>query len=383
MDTTMAKKDYYDVLGVARNASADEVKKSFRRLARRYHPDVNQDEGAEEKFKELNEAYEVLSDDQKRSAYDRYGHSAFDGMGGQGPGFQDIDLSDIFGEIFNNAFGGRGGGRQRRQGPRKGADLRYDLSIDFEEAVFGVEKKIEVKRPETCGTCSGTGAKVGTKPVQCSQCNGSGEVRRVQQSILGQFVNVTTCPTCSGTGETVDVPCEACHGNKQVQRARELSVKIPAGVDTGQQVRLTGEGAPGAFGGPSGDLYIRLRTRKHKFFQRRENDILLDLKINIAQAALGDEVMIPTVGGEEEPLKIPAGTQPGDIFRLRGRGVPYLRRNARGDQIIVASVIIPKKLTPKQRELFEEMLPTLDDTTVRPQEERGFWDQFKDAIGLD
>ncbi len=379
----MAKKDYYELLGVARNASADDLKKAFRKKARQYHPDANSDPGAEEIFKEMAEAYEILSDSQKRAAYDRFGHSAFDGMGntGGGTGFQDIDLSDIFEGIFNT-FGGGGRGR-RRQGPRKGADLRYDLTVEFEEAVFGIDKKITLTRPETCGDCNGSGAQQGTDPVTCPQCEGAGEVRRVQQSILGQFVNVATCPTCEGAGETVETPCGTCNGRKQVNSTRDLTVKIPAGVDTGTQVRLTGEGAPGTHNGPAGDLYVRLRVQPHEYFQRQENDVLLDLKINIAQATLGDKVMIPTVSGDEHELTIPAGTQPGDLFRLRGKGVPYLRRNARGDQLIMASVIVPKRLTDEQRKLFEELAPTLEETTVRAQKEGGFWDQFKGAIGLD
>lgn len=381
----MAKKDYYELLGVGRNASADELKKAFRRKARQYHPDANKEPGAEEIFKEMAEAYEVLSDSQKRAAYDRFGHSAFDGMGntsGGAAGFQDIDLSDIFEGIFNS-FGGGSGRSRRRQGPRKGADLRYDLTVEFEEAVFGIEKKITLTRPENCTDCDESGAQPGTEVATCSQCAGTGEVRRVQQSILGQFVNVATCPTCNGTGVIVETPCETCNGQKQVNSRRDITVKIPAGVDTGTQVRLTGEGAPGTHNGPSGDLYVRLRVQPHEFFQRQENDVLLDLKINMAQAALGDKVMIPTVSGDEHELTIPPGTQPGQLFRLRGKGVPYLRRNARGDQLVMTSVIVPKKLTNDQRKLFEELAPTLDAVTVRAQKENGFWDQFKGAIGLD
>ncbi len=284
------KRDYYDVLGVSRGVTQDELKKAYRRLARQYHPDVSSDPDAGERFKEISEAYEILSDDQKRSAYDRFGHAGVNngGAGFSGFGSDFGSVADIFEEFFGGAFGGRS--RQRR-GPRRGADLRYDLTISFEEAVFGLEKEIEVNRPEVCDRCNGSGAEPGTSPVSCPTCSGSGEVRRVQQSILGSFVNVTTCPQCNGAGEVISEPCTQCHGQKQVQRTVTKTVKIPPGVDSDTQIRLTGEGAPGVSGGPPGNLFVVLRVRKHEVFQRRGDDIWIDLQINVAQAALGDEIL--------------------------------------------------------------------------------------------
>ena len=375
----MAKRDYYEALSISRSATTIEIKKAYRKLARQYHPDVNKDPGAEDRFKEVSEAYEVLSDDQKRAAYDRYGHAAFDGAGGMGGGAQgfDFDFGDIF-DIFNNFTGG-GGGRRRRNGPRKGADLRYNLTIEFEEAVFGVEKKVEVTRPETCSTCSGSGAEPGTKASRCQHCKGSGEVRRVQQSILGSFVNVSACPICQGSGEVIETPCTTCNGRKIVQKKRELSIKVPAGVDRETQIRLTGEGSPGVNGGPSGNLYVFIDVKPHAYFKRQGNDILIDLKINMAQAALGDEVLAPTVDGEES-VKIPAGTQSGKVIRLRNKGVPHLRSGGRGDQLIVVTVTTPTKLTEEQRHLFQKLSETMNSDPVIPQREKGFFDSLKDAL---
>ena len=373
----MAKRDYYEVLGVQRGASGDEIKKAFRRKARQYHPDANKEAGAEDMFKEINEAHEVLSNEQKRAAYDRYGHAAFDGAGGMGGGAGgiDFDFGDIF-DIFNNFAGGS---RRRRTGPRKGADLRYDLTLEFEEAVFGIEKTVEVTRPEVCGTCSGSGAEPGTSPSRCQHCNGAGEVRKVQQSILGSFVNVSTCPVCEGSGEVVETPCHTCGGRKVVQNKRQLSVKVPAGVDADTQIRLTGEGAPGANGGPSGNLYVFIDVKPHAYFKRQGNDIVIDLEVNVAQAALGDEVAVPTVDGEES-LKIPAGTQSGKVMRLRGKGVPYLRSSGRGDQLVVVNVTVPTKLTEEQRNLFQQLSATMNSEPVIPQREKGFFDSLKDAL---
>lgn len=374
----MSKRDYYEVLGVQRGASGDEIKKAFRRLARKYHPDANKEPGAEDKFKEIGEAYEVLSNDQKRAAYDRYGHAAFEGaggMGGAGAGM-DFDFGDIF-DIFNSFAGG--GGRRRRGGPRKGADLRYDLKLDFEEAIFGVDKKIDVTRPENCGTCSGSGAEPGTQASRCQQCNGSGEVRKVQQSILGSFVNVSTCPICEGSGEVVETPCHTCNGRKVVQNKRQLSVKVPAGVDSETQIRLTGEGAPGSGGGPHGNLYVFIEVRPHAYFKRKGNDIVLDLEVNMAQAALGAEISVPTVDGDER-VRIPAGTQSGKVIRLRNKGVPYLRSSGRGDQLLVVNVTVPTKLTERQRTLLQELGETMTDEPTIPQREKGFFDSLRDAL---
>ena len=378
------KRDYYDVLGVSRGATQDDLKKAYRRLARQYHPDVNNDPSAGERFKEISEAYEILSDDQKRSAYDRFGHAGVNngGAGFSGFGSDFGSVADIFEEFFGGAFGGR---RRERRGPRRGADLRYDLTISFEEAVFGVEREIEVTRPEICDLCNGSGAEPGTSPITCPTCSGSGEVRRVQQSILGSFVNVTTCPQCKGSGEIISAPCTQCHGQKQVQRTVTKTVKVPPGVDNDTQIRLTGEGAPGVFGGPPGNLFVVLRVRKHEFFQRRGDDIWLDLQINVAQAALGDEIKVPTIDGAEA-LAIPSGTQSGKVFRLRGKGVPRLDRSGRGspmgrgDQHVVVQVAIPKNLTEKQQELFGDLALTLGKEVI-PQREKGILGQLKNAFG--
>lgn len=372
-----SKRDYYDILGVARTASRDEIKKAYRRLARRYHPDVSQEEDADERFKEVSEAYEVLSDEQKRSAYDRFGHAGVSGAGAGG--FQDFGfggVADIFEEFFGASFGGQ---RRRRRGPRRGADLRYDLKITFEESVFGAEKDIEIRRPEICPTCHGSGAEPGTQPERCTNCNGTGEVRRVQQSILGQFVNVATCPTCRGEGEVITTPCSNCGGRKQVQQQRTLKVRIPAGISSEQQIRLTGEGAPGADGGPRGNLYVVIDVERHPIFQRRGDDILINLEINVAQAALGDEIEVPTVDGDAS-LKVPAGTQSGTIFRMRDRGVPHLNGNGRGDQLVVTQVLVPTNLSDRQRELFEEMADSLGKAVV-PQREKGFFNVIKETLG--
>ncbi len=372
------KRDYYEVLGVERGANADDIKKSYRRLARQYHPDVNKSPDAEAKFKEVNEAYEVLSDEQKRATYDRFGHAGVDGSAGAGGFSGDFtgfgNITDIFEEFFG--FGGQRAGTRRT--PRRGADLRYDMSISFEEAAFGIEREIEVARFDICSRCHGKGAEPGTTPTRCSTCNGSGEVRRVQQSILGSFVNVTTCPTCRGEGETISMPCSQCRGNKRVRIVRTLSVKVPPGVDSGTQIRLTGEGELGEFGGPTGNLYVVLDVKPHPFFRRREDDVVLEVAINVAQAALGDEITVPTLDGDER-IGIPGGTQTGRVISLKGKGIPHLRRPGRGDQLVVIQVSVPTQLTHEQRELFGKLAKTLGKEVI-PQNEKGFIDRLKDLF---
>lgn len=369
------KRDYYDVLGVGRQANGDEIKKAYRRLAREYHPDVNKSSDAEARFKEINEAYEVLSDEQKRATYDRFGHAGAQGGLGDYGGFG-------FNDIFEEFFGGFGGMRSAaaRRAPRRGADLRYDLTITFEEAVFGVEKEIQVTRPEACSKCQGSGAEPGTTPVRCSTCNSTGEVRRVQQSILGSFVNVTTCPTCHGEGETVGFPCTQCRGARYVRATRSINVKIPAGVDSGTQIRLAGEGEPGERGGPPGNLYVVLDVTPHVYFRRRDDNIMLELGINLAQAALGDEVSVPTLDGDEK-LVIPPGTQTGKMFRLRNKGVPHLRTSGRGDQLVVIDVMVPTNLTAEQKRLFKDLAKTLGKEVI-PQREKSFLDKLKDVFSI-
>jgi len=373
----MTQRDYYEILGIPRNASIDDLKAAFRQLARQYHPDVNKSPDAEERFKEINEAYAVLSDDERRSVYDRFGHEGLRGAGGM-PNFSvDFDFSDILGDLFG--FGGFGRTATRsRNAPRRGADLQYHQELKFEEAVFGIEKEIEITRDEVCSTCNGKGAKPGTSPIRCTTCNGSGEVRHVRQTILGSMVQVTTCHTCHGQGEIISTPCPTCQGRGLERRIRRKVVNIPSGVDSGTQIRLAGEGQPGENGGPNGNLYLTIQVKPHKFFRRREYDILLELNINIAQAVLGADVEVPTVDGTAT-LRIPSGTQPGKVLNLKGKGVPRLHSNGRGDQMVVINVDIPTRLNGEQRQLFEKLAENLG-SEVRPQE-RGFLEWLKETLG--
>jgi len=372
-----SNRDYYEVLGIQKNASTDDIKSAFRKLARQYHPDVSKEPDAEEKFKEINEAYGVLSDPQKRARYDQYGRAGLGEMGGM-PDYATMDFNDIFEEIlggFGFGFGG-GGGRSRR--PHRGRDLQVHVDLTFEEAVFGVEKTVELTRNEACGNCHGSGAEPGSSPQRCSTCGGRGEVRQVRQTIFGSMMQSGPCPTCGGRGEVISTPCHTCRGQGQERKTVKKVVPIPAGVDNGNQIRLAGEGEPGINGGPQGNLYLVVNVQPHQFFKRRENDILLNLDINIAQAVLGAEVEVPTVSGKEK-LKIPAGTQPGKIFTMKARGVPYIRKSGRGDQLVIVNVDIPSKLTREQKELFEKLSGTLG-TAVKPKE-KGFIDWLNDALG--
>ncbi len=370
----MSQRDYYEVLGVARSASQDEIKAAFRKLARQYHPDVNKEPDAEEKFKELNEAYGVLSDPQKRARYDQYGRAGLGDMGG----FHDYSMD--FGDLFEGLFESMGfsSGRRVRRTPRRGRDIQYQVDLSFEEAVFGVEKEVEITRDETCSACKGSGAEPGTAPQRCATCNGQGEVRQMRQTILGAIVQSTTCPTCGGRGETIATPCKTCRGSGLERKTVRKKVSIPPGVTNGNQVRMPGEGQPGALGGPNGDVYLLLNVRPHMFFKRREDDILLNLDINLAQAVLGAEVEVPTVDGKAK-LSIPAGTQPGKVFTLKARGVPHLRHTGRGDQLVIVNVDIPTKLSKEQRELFEKLAGTMG-TTVQPKE-KGFLDWLSETLG--
>lgn len=372
----MAKRDYYEVLGVSKSASNDELKSAFRQLARQFHPDVSSEPEAEETFKEINEAYAVLSDPEKRAAYDRYGHA---GVNTQGmPDFTNIDLSDILEGIFG--FGGFGGmgGRRSRNAPRRGADLSSRVTLTFEEAAFGVEREVEITRDEPCETCQGSGAKPGTKPHTCPQCNGQGEVRQVHQTLLGSMVQVATCPRCNGRGEVIETPCPTCNGRGLERKTISKLVSIPAGVSSGVQIRLAGEGQPGTQGGPHGNFYLEVDVRNHEYFRRRGDDVLLDLDINITQAVLGDEIRIPTLNGEID-LRIPPGTQPGKVFRLRDQGIPHLRNSGEGDQLVTVSVQIPTKLTAEQREIFESLTKTMDPN-IKIQSQ-SFFDKLKEVFG--
>lgn len=363
-------RDYYEILGVPRDATEADIKKAYRKLAMQYHPDVNKSPDANEVFKEINEAYQVLSDPEKRATYDRFGRVDIPAGGFGDFGFGSLE------EILNSFFGfGMRGAAQ--QGPRRGADLHHTLTLEFEEAVFGCEKEIEIARHERCPVCRGSGAEPGTTPIRCPQCGGTGEVRQTARSIFGSFVNVTTCPRCEGTGEIVTTPCHECKGQQYVPVTKRLMVEVPAGVDSGTRIRLGGEGEPGDRGGPPGNLYVDLEVKPHPFFRRKENDIELEWSLNVAQAALGDEITIPTLEGEET-LSIPPGTQSGKVFRLRNRGVPYLQRNGRGDLLITMHVVTPTDLTPRQRELFLELAKTLDKE-IKPQERKSFFERVKDA----
>jgi molecular chaperone DnaJ len=369
----MTQRDYYEILGVPRNASIDDIKAAFRKLARQFHPDVSKEANAEERFKEINEAYGVLSDPEKRARYDQYGRAGLGEMGGM-PDFATMDFSDIFEQFFGINMGG--GGRSRR--PRRGRDLQTQVTLTFDEAVFGVEKEIEITRNEVCATCRGSGAEPGSGPQKCPTCGGRGEVRQVRQTIFGSMMQAATCPACNGRGEIIANPCHTCRGSGLERKTVRKVVPIPAGVDTGTQIRLAGEGEPGTYGGPQGNLYIVIGVKAHQFFKRRENDILLNLDINIAQAVLGAEVEVPTVDGKEK-LKIPAGTQAGKVFTLKARGVPYVRKSGRGDQLVIINVDIPTRLTKEQRELFTKLAATLG-TTVRPKE-KGFLDWLNETLG--
>ncbi|HLE80198.1 MAG TPA: molecular chaperone DnaJ [Dehalococcoidia bacterium] len=368
-----AKRDYYEVLGISRSATDEEVKKAFRKLAHQFHPDLNKNHDAEERFKEVNEAYEVLSDPDKRSNYDRFGHAGPQGF----RGFEDFGGLGGFGDIFETFFGGAT--TATRRGPQRGSDLQLQVTLAFEEAAFGCEKEVQVSRNEVCSSCRGSGSEPGTQPVKCPNCNGTGQVRRVQQSIFGQFVNVATCPRCQGAGRIVTNPCTKCRGTGRVRQTRRVMITIPPGVDDGSQMRLSGEGEPGAKGGPRGDLYVSISVLQHKLFQRKGSDILYELPLSFPQAALGDEVEVPTLEGPH-PLKIPAGTQPGRVFNLRHKGIAHLRGNGRGDMLVRVKVVVPDSLTEHQRELLQELAKTMDQE-VSPQDGKGLFDKIKDAFG--
>ncbi len=365
-------RDYYEILGVSRGATDEEIKRAYYRLARQYHPDVNKEDGAASKFKEINEAYQVLSDAEKRGMYDRFGHAGVDGQAQ--PGYGDFPFGDIFESFFGGGFGVRGAARR---GPQPGAHLKTTLTLEFQEAVFGADKELEIPRLEVCPTCKGSGAEPGTSPIRCPQCRGTGEVRRASQSIFGQFINVTPCPRCEGEGEVVNTPCHECHGQKRVQITRKLSVKVPPGVDEGTQIRLAGEGESGVSGGPAGHLYVVISIKPHPLFKRDNQDLLLDLPLNIVQATLGDEVEVPTLDGDEK-LRIPPGTQQGKTFRIKGRGVPYLKRNGRGDLIVTTRVVIPTHLNERQKSLLREFGRTLQENGTSSA--KNIIDKFKDAL---
>ena len=366
---TTEKRDYYEVLGLQRTASIDEIKKSYRRLAVQYHPDKNPgDATAEEKFKEAAEAYGVLSDEEKRARYDRYGHQGISGMGGFDPN-QFADFGDILGDLFG--FGDFfGTGRRRGTRAARGADLRYDLTLSFEDAVFGKEVTLDIPRVATCQTCNGSGAKSGTQPVTCSGCRGVGQIRYSQ----GFFAVSRTCPQCGGAGKVIKDPCTSCDGAGRVREEKKISVKVPAGVDDGSRLRVAGEGEGGHNGGPSGDLYVFISVREHAKFQRRDYDIHAEEQVSMTQAALGAEITIETINGPES-LRIPAGTQPSQVFRLRGKGVQFIDGTGRGDHFVHAVVRVPTSLSEEQRQLLEQLAAVSGEEVTGG---RGVLDKVKD-----
>jgi molecular chaperone DnaJ len=351
-------RDYYDILGVSRDADKEEIKRAYRRLARKYHPDVNKESGAEERFKEINRAYEVLSEPETRARYDRFGEAGVSGAAGAG--FQDFGDMGGFADIFESFFSGFAGAPgqtagRRRTGPTRGDDLRLDLKLDFREAVFGGEKEIKISHLESCNTCGGTGAKPGTRPRTCSTCNGAGQVRRATRTPFGSFTQVSVCPTCSGTGQVIEEKCEACNGNGQRQETKKLKITIPAGVDTGTRLRVSSEGDSGQRGGPPGDLYVYLYVNEDKEFRREGINLLSDIHISYLQAILGSRLEVQTVDGPEE-FHIPPGTQPDTVLKLEGKGVPKLGNPvSRGDHLITVRVDIPTRISAEERELLEKL----------------------------
>lgn len=377
------KRDYYEVLGVSKDASEQEIKKAYRKMAMKFHPDKNQgDNESEEKFKEVNEAYEVLSDAQKRRTYDQFGHAGVSGGGfGQGgfsggAGFGGFE--DIFGDMFGDIFGGFGGSRGgRRNGPSKGSDIRIRMELKFEEAAFGVDKEISLQREEECDVCHGSGAKPGTSTSTCGTCGGSGEIKQTTRTPFGNMMNVSQCPTCNGTGTIIEHKCEKCLGAGKVRKTKKINVKIPAGVDDGATIKMSGEGQLGTKGGPRGDLYILIEVIPHKLFQRDGYNVYIEMPITFVQAALGDEVEVPTLDGKVK-YKIPEGTQTGTIFRLRGKGIMHLRSSQRGDQLVKINVEVPRKLTESQKDILREFAKQSGEEIN--QQSKNFFDKVKDIF---
>lgn len=379
----MANRDYYEILGLQKGASDEDIKKAFRKLALQYHPDRNPgNKEAEEKFKEINEAYQVLSDPQKKSQYDQFGTTDFSGGGFDASNFGGgFDFSDFggFGDIFDSFFGGSGSGssRKRRNGPERGSDLEYNINLSFNEAIFGVEKEVAINRSEKCEVCGGTGAKHGSHPKTCDKCGGTGQIRTQRSTPLGSFVSMSTCDKCGGKGTVISDPCSSCGGTGKVRKQRRIKVKIPAGVDTGNILPLRGQGDQGGNGGPSGDLYINIRVAAHEIFKRKDFDIYIDSHISFAKAAVGTEIKVPTVDGDVK-YEIPSGTQPNTVFRLRGKGVPKVNGHGRGDQYVNIVVDIPKNLNQKQKDAlftYMEASGEIDESS-----KKSFMDKIKGSF---
>ena len=371
----MSKRDYYEVLKLDRDADSEEIKRSYRKKAKKYHPDLNpDDEEAEVKFKEVNEAYEILGNTDKRSKYDRYGHAGVDpqaGGGGSGfGGFGGFDVEDIF-DMFT------GGGSRRRSGPMQGEDIRYDLNLDFKDAVFGVEREIQIRRTENCSTCDGSGAEPGTSKTTCEKCDGRGEVRYAQQTPFGNFVRTGLCEECEGTGEIIESKCEDCGGSGKAVKTKKILVKVPAGVDTNSIISIRGEGEAGSKGGPSGDLYIYINVRQDNTFKRSQNNIYLEVPISFTEASLGSEIEVPTLDGIQT-YSIPQGTQTGTRFKIKDLGVPYLRRKGRGDLFFTVQVTIPTELTEKQKELLLDFAKETGENYKKNK--KGFFERVKEVF---
>ena len=374
----MNNTEYYDRLGVSKDASQDEIKRAYRKMSKKYHPDINKEPGAEEKYKEVQEAYETLSDDQKRAAYDQYGPDGANGFGGQG-GFGGFDGGAGFGgfeDIFSSFFGG--GATRNPNAPRQGDDLQYRVNLSFEEAIFGAEKEVHYNREATCKTCSGSGAKPGTSPVTCGRCQGQGVINVDTQTPLGMMRRQVTCDVCHGTGQEIKEPCQTCHGTGHEKQSHKVSVKIPAGVETGQQIRLAGQGEAGFNGGPYGDLFVIINVNPSDKFTRDGSTIYYTLNISFVQAALGDTVEVPTVHGNVE-MTIPAGTQTGKTFRLKGKGAPRLRGGSQGDQHVTVKIVTPTKLNDAQKEALLAFAKASGDEKIAPQK-KGFFNKVKDAL---
>ena len=374
----MNNTEYYDRLGVSKDASQDEIKRAYRKMSKKYHPDINKEPGAEEKYKEVQEAYETLSDDQKRAAYDQYGPDGANGFGGQG-GFGGFDGGAGFGgfeDIFSSFFGG--GATRNPNAPRQGDDLQYRVNLSFEEAIFGAEKEVHYNREATCKTCSGSGAKPGTSPVTCGRCHGQGVINVDTQTPLGMMRRQVTCDVCHGTGQEIKEPCQTCHGTGHEKQSHKVSVKIPAGVETGQQIRLAGQGEAGFNGGPYGDLFVIINVNPSDKFTRDGSTIYYTLNICFVQAALGDTVEVPTVHGNVE-MTIPAGTQTGKTFRLKGKGAPRLRGGSQGDQHVTVKIVTPTKLNDAQKEALLAFAKASGDEKIAPQK-KGFFNKVKDAL---
>lgn len=374
----MNNTEYYDRLGVSKDASQDEIKRAYRKMSKKYHPDINKEPGAEEKYKEVQEAYETLSDDQKRAAYDQYGPDGANGFGGQG-GFGGFDGGAGFGgfeDIFSSFFGG--GATRNPNAPRQGDDLQYRVNLSFEEAIFGAEKEVHYNREAACKTCSGSGAKPGTSPVTCGRCHGQGVINVDTQTPLGMMRRQVTCDVCHGTGQEIKEPCQTCHGTGHEKQSHKVSVKIPAGVETGQQIRLAGQGEAGFNGGPYGDLFVIINVNPSDKFTRDGSTIYYTLNISFVQAALGDTVEVPTVHGNVE-MTIPAGTQTGKTFRLKGKGAPRLRGGSQGDQHVTVKIVTPTKLNDAQKEALLAFAKASGDEKIAPQK-KGFFNKVKDAL---